>query len=60
MGYAKKGLSKQNQIRILNVMFDKTGKSRDMANQVLFKMVDQVTKSDFDMKVGTISRRWIL
>ena len=52
-GYAKKAYPTKTD-KELNAMFDKTGKSRDMANQVLFKMVDQVT-SDFDMKVGTIA-----
>lgn len=52
-GYAKKAYPNKTD-KDLNLMFDKTGKSRDMANQVLFKMVDQ-TKSDFDMKVGTIA-----
>ncbi len=52
-GYAKKAYPTKTD-KELNAMFDKTGKSRDMANQVLFKMVDEVT-SDFDMKVGTIA-----
>ena len=52
-GYAKKAYPNKTE-KELTAMFDKTGKSRDMSNQVLFKMVDQVT-SDFDMKVGTIA-----
>ena len=51
-GYAKKAYPTKSE-KDMMAMFDKTGKSRDMANQVLFKMVDQ-TKGDFDMKVGTI------
>lgn len=51
-GYAKKAYPNKTE-KDLTAMFDKTGKSRDMANQVLFKRVDQ-TKSDFEMKVGTL------
>jgi len=52
-GYAKKAYPNKTE-KDMTTMFDKTGKSRDMSNQVLFKMVDQVT-SDFDMKVGTLA-----
>jgi len=53
MGYAKKAYPTKSD-KDFAVMFDKTGKSRDMANQILFKMVDQ-TKGDFDMKVWTLA-----
>ncbi len=52
MSYAKEAYPTKSDKDFAD-MFEKTGKSRDMANQVLFKMVDQ-TKSDFDMKVGII------
>jgi len=52
-GYAKKANPNKTE-KDLTAMFDKTGRSRDMANQVLFKLVDQ-TKGDFDMKVGTLA-----
>jgi hypothetical protein len=52
-GYAKKAYPTKTD-KEFNAMFDKTGKSRDMANQVLFKMVDQTT-GDFDIKVGTLA-----
>lgn len=52
MAYAKKAYPKMTDNE-LTAMYDKTGKSRDMAHQVLFKVVD-VTKGDFTMKVGTM------
>lgn len=51
-GYAKKAYPTKSE-EDLTAMFDKTEKSRDMSNQVLFKMVDQ-TKGSFEMKVGTL------
>jgi hypothetical protein len=50
MAYAKKAYPNKSE-KDLNAMYDLTGKSRDMANQVLFKVVDQ-TKDEFKMKVG--------
>ena len=52
MAYAKKAYPKMTD-KELGVWFDKTGKSRDLANQVLLKQVDQ-TKGDFNMKVGSM------
>lgn len=52
MAYAKKAYPKMTD-KELTAMYDKTGKSRDMANQVLIKVVDG-TKGDFTMKVGTM------
>lgn len=51
--YAKKAYPKMTD-KELNAMFDKTGKSRTLANQVLLKQVDK-TKDDFTMKVGTMA-----
>jgi hypothetical protein len=53
MAYAKKAYPKMTD-KELNAMMDKTGKSRDMANQVLFQEVNK-TKDDFQMKVGTLA-----
>lgn len=53
MGYAKKAYPKKSD-KELQDMFDKTGKSRDRANQVFFERIDR-TKGDFTMKVGTIA-----
>ncbi len=52
MAYAKKAYPKMNE-KELTVMFEKTGKSRTIANQVLLKQVDN-TKGEFTMKVGTM------
>lgn len=52
MAYAKKAYPKMTD-KEFTAMYDKTGKSRDMANQVLIKVVD-ATKGDFTMKVGTM------
>jgi len=52
MAYAKKAYPKMTDNE-LNSMLEKTVKSRDMANQVLLKQVDQ-TKGEFTMKVGTM------
>lgn len=52
MGYAKKAYPKMTDKEI-TTQFDKTGPSRDLAHQVLFKVVDS-TKDDFAMKVGTV------
>ena len=53
MGYAKKAYPKKSEKELID-MFDKTGKSRDRADQVFFEQVD-MTKGDFTMKVGTIA-----
>jgi hypothetical protein len=53
MAYAKKAYPKMTD-KELNAMMDKTVKSRDLANQVLFQEVDK-TKDDFQMKVGTLA-----
>src|SRR5665648_388243 len=45
MAYAKKAYPNKSE-KDLYAMFEKTGKSRDMAHQVLFKIIDQ-TKDDF-------------
>jgi len=52
MGYAKKAYPKMTDKEIIT-QFDKTGPSRDLAHQVLFKVVDS-TKDNFSMKVGTV------
>ncbi|MDO8927532.1 MAG: hypothetical protein Q7J86_02170 [Bacteroidota bacterium] len=52
MAYAKKAYPKMTD-KEFTAMYDKTGKSRDMAHQVLIKVVDG-TKGDFTMKVGTM------
>ena len=52
MGYAKKAWPKMTEKELI-AMFDKTGKARDLANQVLFKQVDK-TNDEFTMKVGTM------
>ena len=52
MAYAKKAYPKMTD-QEFTAMYDKTGKSRDMAHQVLIKVVDG-TKGDFTMKVGTM------
>ena len=53
MAYAKKAYPTKSD-KELNAMMEKTVKSRDMANQVLFKQID-MTKGDFTMKVGTVA-----
>jgi len=53
MAYAKKAYPKMSD-KELSAMFDKTVKSRDMANQVLLKQIDR-TKGEFTMKVGAIA-----
>lgn len=50
--YAKKAYPNKSE-KDLTAMFDKTGKSREMSHQVLFKVVD-TTKDNFEMKVGTM------
>lgn len=50
--YAKKAYPNKSDEE-LNAMFDKTGKSRDLAHRVLFKQIE-TTKGDFNMQVGTI------
>ena len=52
MAYAKKAYPKITE-KELNAMFDKTGNSRNMANQFLFKEIDK-TKDDFQIKIGTL------
>lgn len=52
MAYAKKAYPKMTD-KEFTAMYDKTGKSRDLTHQVLFKIVDG-TKGDFTMKVGTM------
>ncbi len=52
MAYAKKAYPKKTD-KELGAMFDKTGKARDLANQILLKQVDR-TKGEFTMKVGTM------
>ena len=52
MVYAKKAYPKMSD-KELGAMFDKTGKARDLANQVLLKQIDR-TKGEFTMKVGTM------
>ena len=52
MSYAKKAYPKKTD-KELGLMFDKTGKARDLANQILLKQVDR-TKGEFTMKVGTM------
>ncbi len=52
VAYAKKAYPNKSD-KELTAMFDKTGKSRDLANRVLFKQVD-TTKDNFEMKVGTL------
>ncbi len=51
MALAKKAYPKMTE-KELGAMFDKTMKSREMANQVLLKQVDKTT-GEFTMKVGT-------
>lgn len=51
-GYAKKAYPNMSD-KQLSAMFDKTVKSRDLANRVLFKEIN-TTKGDFKMQVGTI------
>jgi hypothetical protein len=53
MAEAKKAYPKKSD-KEFNEMFDKTGKSRNLAYQVLFEQVDK-TKGDFKMKVGTMA-----
>lgn len=53
MAYAKKAYPNKSEAQ-LNEMLTKTGASRDMAHQVLFKQVAH-TKSDFKMKVGIVA-----
>jgi hypothetical protein len=53
MGYAKKAYPAMAE-KEFNAMMTKTVKSRDMANQVLFKEVNK-TKDDFVMKVGILA-----
>ena len=52
MAYAKKAYPGKTE-KELAAMMDKTAKTRDMANQVLFRLVD-LTKDDFKMNVGTV------
>ena len=52
MGYAKKAYPKMTD-KEFAAQFDKTGTSRDLAHQILFKVVDS-TKDNFAMKVGTV------
>jgi len=52
MAYAKKAYPNKTE-KELGAILNKTGKSRDLANQVLLKQVDR-TKDDFKMKVGTM------
>ena len=52
MAYAKKAYPKKTEKELI-AMFDKTGKARNLANQVLLKQVD-ITKGEFTMKVGTM------
>ncbi len=52
IAYAHKAYPKMTE-KELNTMFDKTVKSRDIANQVFLKQVDK-TIGDFTMKVGTV------
>lgn len=52
MAYAKKAYPNKTD-KDFTAMFTKTSNSRDMAHQVLFRVVDQ-TKDNFQMKVGTI------
>ncbi len=53
MAYAKKAYPNKSEKELI-AMLNKTGPSRDMNNQVLFKQVDR-TKGDFIMKVGTLA-----
>jgi len=53
MAYAKKAYPSKSEKELI-AMLNKTGPSRDMANQVLLKQVDQ-TKDDFKMKIGTLA-----
>lgn len=53
MAYAKKAYPNKSEKELI-VMLEKTGLSRDMTNQVLFKLVDR-TKGDFNMKIGTLA-----
>jgi hypothetical protein len=50
--YAKKAYPNKTD-KELTAMFDQTLKSRDMANQVLFRQIDSTT-GDFKMEVGTM------
>jgi len=50
--YAKKAYPNKTD-KELTALLDKTVKSRDLANQVLFKAID-ITKDDFAMKPGTM------
>lgn len=52
MGYAKKAYPAKSE-KELSAMFDKTVKSRDIANQVFFKEIDK-TKDNFQMQLGTL------
>jgi len=53
MKYAKLAYPNKTE-KEFNAMMEKTGKSRDMANQVLIQVVDK-TKDDFKMKVGMMA-----
>jgi hypothetical protein len=53
MAYAKKAYPNKSE-KELNSMFEKTGKSRNRADQVFFEQVDK-TKGDFTMKIGTMA-----
>ena len=53
MAYAKKAYPNKSEKEFAE-WFDKTGKSRDRADQVFFEQIDK-TKGDFTMKVGTIA-----
>lgn len=52
MAYAKKAYPNKTE-KELGAILNKTGKARDLANQVLLKQVDR-TKDDFKMKIGTM------
>jgi hypothetical protein len=52
MAYAKKAYPQKTDKELI-ALLGKTGKARDLANQVLLKQIDQ-TKDDFKMKVGTM------
>ena len=53
MSYAKKAYPKMSEQQ-LNEMMDKTGKARDLAEQVFFRQVDY-TKGSFQMKPGIVA-----
>jgi hypothetical protein len=53
MAYARKAYPKKSDKELI-AMFDRTGVSRDRANQVFCEQVDKTT-GDFKMKVGTLA-----